>query len=198
MYDNDENNDYRKRVNITVTGALPKFGDHVSDIQREIYDVLKKHGVSVGIASVQESSEIIDRDPYDSKSPENVYTPHQVRCQVFDRMLEVAKVEANSPVERSIEERCLRTVHGVLDVIDAGGGNKPDGQGLPLFQLLLSPHPDYTEGRERAGLPAYDTTVPFDCGLVGGENNTGLAHAFADRYDSVRGEMAKKAMELFD
>jgi len=141
-------------------------------------------------------------DDNEIRSSGETYTPHEVRQQLFDKMIDKAIFHGQEPGDLSPTERCLRTVHSVINVINAGEGNRPDGQGLPLFQLLISPHPEYMEARSRLGLPDYDNTVPVDCGLPAPEYQTGLTRAFEDHFNDrfatqIKERSVKAAKDLF-
>jgi hypothetical protein len=140
-------------------------------------------------------------DDNEIRSSGETYTPHEVRQQLFDRMLDKAIFHGThgdfTPVER-----CVQTVRSVIDVINGGDGNRPDGKGLPLFQLMISPHPEYLEGRARQGLPDYDNSVPVDYGLPSPEYQTGLTRAFEDHFDTrfasaIKDRTIRAAKDLF-
>jgi hypothetical protein len=185
----------------------PELGQEVSDTIAEI--------VRQGMASEVYERPAIEHTPpfvyHDEKWPYfddneirssgETYTPHEVRQQLFDRMLDKAIFHGThgdfTPVER-----CVQTVRSVIDVINGGDGNRPDGKGLPLFQLMISPHPEYLEERARQGLPDYDNSVPVDYGLPSPEYQTGLTRAFEDHFDTrfagaIKDRSIRAAKDLF-
>jgi hypothetical protein len=145
---------------------------------------------------------MLNTEMYERADEFGVVTPHEVREQFFERFTQAAIAVAQEPGDYTIEERCVRVVHEVLDVIDAKDGNKPTGEGLPLMQMLLAPHPDYEKARMRHGEPVYDVTLPFNYGLVSGDYNTGTARAYADyldkgTFEGISARSVRSAKEMF-
>jgi len=141
-------------------------------------------------------------DDNEIRSEGGTYTPHEVRQQLFNRMIDKAMTCGQEEGNYTPTERCMRTVHGVIGLIDGKGGNRSDGKGLPVMQLMICPSPEYSEERARKGLPLYDNSVPLDCGLPAPDYETGLTRAFEDHYTSrfetsIRARQLRAAKDLF-
>lgn len=129
------------------------------------------------------------------------YSTLEIRAQLFDQFLGAA-LHHGTDENFTPVERCMRTVRSVIGIIDGENGNGPDGNGLPLFQIIPSPHPDYAQARVRHDLPAYPNDVPINIGLISTETSTGLGPAFEQRFDhffakAVGERMIRSAKELF-
>lgn len=193
-------------------------------LMSEIYDAVAE-GVryalqqqtvkNIPLCSAYESIPVVEMKPFeyqDKKWPHydneirtsgEQYTPSEIREQLFNRLIDKAIQHGGEPGNWTPMERCLRTAYSVIDVIDGGEGNRPDGRGLPLMQLMMSPHPEYEEGRARQGLPMYDNSVPVDHALLSPtEYQTGMARAFEEHYDRrfadvIQQRSFKAAKDLF-
>lgn len=129
----------------------------------------------------------------------NDYPPVELREMVLQKFHDVAHDWATRP-DLSPLERCHGTVFGVLSVIDGVDGNGPDGQGLPMFQLLPSPHPQYNEARAKQGLPTVNNGYPLDYkedanGFY--EGSAQLRREYAVRYDQLKDDLSRSAASLF-
>jgi hypothetical protein len=127
-----------------------------------------------------------------------VMTPSEMRQELMLRLNDVANEWGAKP-DLTSTERCHGTVFGVLSVIDGVNGNGPDGEGLPMFQILASPHPDYSDAREGRGLPIFDNGTPLDNNgeYHGDYAPAQLRFAYAHVYDTMKDELAKSAASLF-
>jgi hypothetical protein len=132
-------------------------------------------------------------------SQSKTYTIAELRHEFMNKLHDNAHDWANRP-DLSPLERCHGAVFGTLSVIDGVNGNGPDGQGLPLFQLMPSPHPDYNEAREKAGLPTVPNHLPLDHienEADRPEYGTQLRYEYATLYDTMKDELSRGAASLF-
>lgn len=194
-----------------VGNELDQYDDEVvEDIFDHVSEIIRQ-----GIAAEVYERPALDYTPFvyhdekwpffddnEIRSEGGTYTPHEVRQQLFNRMIDKAMTCGQEEGNYTPTERCMRTVHGVIGLIDGKGGNRSDGKGLPVMQLMICPSPEYSEERARKGLPLYDNSVPLDCGLPAPDYETGLTRAFEDHYTSrfetsIRARQLRAAKDLF-
>lgn len=130
------------------------------------------------------------------------YTPEEMREQLFERFMDAAVLHGSDPNFTPVEQ-CMQTVRSVVGIIDGEkGNNQPDGLGVPLYQLLPGPHPEFEEARKRQGLRPYSINYPLNSGLEETEYSTGLGQAFEKQFDerfltAIKERTIKAAKELF-
>jgi hypothetical protein len=183
------------------------------EIEEEIIDTMAeivRQGMGThiyeGISTIElpaKEREWPESQPFTENPDGGFYTMGQVRKQLFDKLIDKALHHGQEPGNYTPTERCLRTVRSVIDVIDGGEGNRPDGEGLPLMQFMLSPHPSFDEAREEKNLPRYDNSMPLDEGLLPpSDYQTGMVKAFDRHFDNrfetnIKERSLRAARELF-
>jgi hypothetical protein len=207
--------DFATRAAITyVTDRTGISGHEIDKTTRKdltdvVAEIFKQANAAAAAESLYERIVAIDEHPYKSLnnrllvSKTGVVEMPQVREFLFDALIDTAIKHGEEPGNFTTVERCIRTARSVLDIIDGGQGNRPDGEGLPLLQLVLSPHPDYMEARARHHDQVEFGDTILDYGMLGPNNyQTGLARAFDNRFDErfaeqIESRTIRAARDLF-
>jgi hypothetical protein len=184
----------------------PELSHEIIDTMAEIVRQGMGTHFYEGISTIElpaKEREWPESQPFTENPDGGFYTMGQVRKQLFDKLIDKALHHGQEPGNYTPTERCLRTVRSVIDVIDGGEGNRPGGEGLPLMQFILSPHPSFDESREEKNLPRYDNSIPLDEGLLPpSDYQTGMVKAFDRHFDNrfesnIKERSLRAARELF-
>jgi hypothetical protein len=187
--------------------------DFDPEINREIADTVAEivRQATAPDNNIYERTPTIDLHPYtqlntpDLKSRDGEVYPQHIREFLFDHIIDKAIEHGEEPGGYTPVERCLRTARSIINAIDGGAGNQPIGQGLPLLQLILAPHPRYVEARVRHEEPMLpENEVMVDYGLLPpNDYQTGMADAFDRRFDQrfddqIKARTIRAAKDLFE
>jgi hypothetical protein len=137
------------------------------------------------------------------KATDGYVQPPQVREFLFDALIDKAIHHGQEPGDFTPVERCIRTVRSVINILDGAEGNRPDGEGLPLIQMELSPHPDYLRGLNRIHDIIDFGDNLLDYGVLGPNDYQGgmtrlFDHHFDQRFEQqIQSRQARAARDLF-